>query len=107
MNRSVVAQIFNLPYRRVPLGWPPDHPRFKVPMHVGGKWGLSKSRSVVRYIARSNSLSVPSQFASPRIGTLRFERNAEKKVTGLRVSTGRVRDLRFARMAAPASGGAW
>jgi len=24
MSRSVVAQIFNLPYRRVPLGWPPD-----------------------------------------------------------------------------------
>ena len=23
--RSVVAQIFNLPYRRVPLGWSPDH----------------------------------------------------------------------------------
>jgi hypothetical protein len=47
------------------------------------------------------------QFASPRIGTLRFERNTEKKITGLRVSTGRIRDLRFARMAAPSSGGAW
>ncbi len=42
-------------------------------------------------------------FRGRRMGTVRFERDGRKRVTALRVSTGRVRGLRFARTGEPAA----
>jgi hypothetical protein len=45
-------------------------------------------------------------FQSRGIGTVRFERDAKQRVTAIRVTTGRVRGLRFARSAPDTGRGA-